>query len=85
MTEDRLLFQVSHMDEGTSVKVCLENELDYIEVATAIHDVITDHPKMLEVLEFINFMAMTDPKFKELKQKNTISIPNFDELLKNTK
>lgn len=73
------------MDDGTSVKADLKSELDFIEVAAAIQDICETQPMMLKVLEFIFMMSATDPKFKELKKKNTIKIPDFNEILKNNK
>ena len=80
--KEKILFQVSSVDEGTACKVNIDGKEDLFQVAIAINDLIVSNPELLEIIRIIAFMMATDPKFKEMKDSHTIKMPDFDKLLK---
>lgn len=81
--EEKILFQVTKIDEGSAVKIHTETEDEVFAVALAIHQTLAQNEVIREMAEALAFMALTDKDFnKEVKSK-TIKLPDFDKILKN--
>lgn len=80
--EEKILFQVTKIDESSSVKIHTETEEDVFAVALAIHQTLTENKVIRDMAEALALMALTDKDFnKEVKSK-TIKLPDFDKILK---
>ena len=84
MEESNVLFSVVRDDEGSSVHLHTETSEDIFAVALGIHQAIHACPKIALFLATIAKMAQEED-FKEALAENTIEMPDFDEILKNTK
>ena len=85
MKEDKILFQVNKVDGMTAVKLEADDDEEIFCIALAVYDLLDKHPKIAEICAFMKVLAMTDPTFKELKDRDTVKIPDFDKLLKSKK
>lgn len=84
MTEEKILLQVSSMEEGTAVKLNMTKD-DIPAVSLALFDIYSRYPELLEYVQAICLMAMMDKDFEKKKKAGTIEIPDFDKILKNIK
>lgn len=84
MEENNVLFSVVRDSEGSSVHLHTETSEDIFAVALGIHQAMYGCPKIALFLAAIAKMSQ-DEDFKEALAENTIEMPDFDEILKNTK
>lgn len=84
MKEDRIILQITAMEEGTAVKLNMTKE-DVIPVALAFFDIYSKYPEILECVQAICMMAMMDKDFDKKKKAGTIEMPDFDKILKDIK
>lgn len=82
--ETNFLFSVVRDSEGSAVHLHTESSEDIFAIALGIHQAIHGCPKIALFLAAIAQMAQDD-EFKDALDENTIEMPDFDEILKNTK
>lgn len=84
MKEDRIILQITAMEEGTAVKLNMTKE-DVTPVALAFFDIYSKYPEILECVQAICMMSILDKDFEKRKKAGTIEMPDFDQILKDTK
>lgn len=85
MKEEKILFQVTRLEDGASaVSVHTETEEDLFAIALAMHQLISSNQTICELVEMCALMS-TDKDFKKQLNLHTIEIPDFNKILKENK
>jgi hypothetical protein len=85
MEENKVLFQVTNENGGSTVNCHIDGQEEAFAVALAIYQVIQGSPLVACMLASIIEMRKNDPEFDKVLDESTIDMPDFEAILKNTK
>ena len=75
---------VTHTEDGTGVKVLCENFKEMFYLCLSLVQTIEEYPLMKTMIDIVK-NELNNPEFKNLVEKSSVSVQDFNEILKNLK
>ena len=82
--KEKVLMSVTHTEDGTGVKVLCENFKEMFYLCLSLVQTIEEYPLMKTMIDIVK-NELNNPEFKNLVEKSSVSVQDFNEILKNLK
>ena len=83
MENNKVLLSIERNEEGVFLQSHIEDEKDILALSACLNALFDERPELYTAMMIFSKMTEMDDDFKKLVEDSTITLPDFNKLLKN--